>query len=139
MKTASLLILLGMFLCLTAGRAFAGSDGSTAVSAARTWLALVDAGRYPESWQEAATYFRGAVSREKWETSLAGVRTPLGKLVSRKVEKTREATTLPGAPDGRYVVMTFTTSFEHKKKATETVTFVREADGTWRAAGYFIK
>ncbi len=140
MKTTSMLVLLGIVLCCICGQAHAGSDNEkAALRSAKTWLSLIDAGRYAESWQEASTYFQGAVSREKWESALAGVRTPLGKLVSRKVAKTKEATTLPGAPDGRYVVMTFTSSFEQKKTATETVTFMREKDGTWKAAGYFIK
>ncbi len=140
MKTTSLLVLLGIVLCCMSGQAQAGAaNENAALRSARTWLSLIDNGRYAESWQEASTYFRGAVSREHWETSLAGVRAPLGKLISRKVGKTKEATTLPGAPDGRYVVMTFKSSFEQKKTATETVTFMREKDGAWKAAGYYIK
>lgn len=140
MKTTSLLLLLGMVLCCMFGQAQAGSDNeNAALRSARAWLSLIDDGRYADSWQDASTYFSGAVSRQKWEEALTGVRRPLGKLVSRKVAKMKEATTLPGAPDGRYVVMTFTSSFEHKKTATETVTFIREMDGSWKAAGYFIK
>lgn len=48
-------------------------------------------------------------------------------------------TTLPGAPDGEHVVMTFSTRFADKAEAVETVTFSRQADGTWRATGYFIR
>ncbi len=140
MKPTSLLALLVIMLCCTFSPAQAGSaNESTAQRAARAWLSLIDAGRYADSWQDASTYFTGAVSRQKWEADLNGVRKPLGKLVSRKVAKTKEATTLPGAPDGRYVVMVFTSSFEHKKTATETVTFMLDQDGAWRAAGYFIK
>ncbi len=140
MKITSLLVLLGIVLCCMSGLAQAGSDSEKAVlRSARTWLSLIDDGRYADSWQEASTYFQGAIRRDHWEASLAGVRTPLGKLLSRKVGKTKEVTTLPGAPDGRYVVMTFTSSFEQKKTATETVTFMREKDGSWKAAGYFIK
>jgi hypothetical protein len=35
--------------------------------------------------------------------------------------------------------MQFNASFANKKSATETVTFMLEKDGQWRAAGYFIK
>jgi hypothetical protein len=38
--------------------------------------------------------------------------------------------TLPGAPDGEYVVFQFNTSFEQKSAAVETVTAIREKDGT---------
>jgi len=61
------------------------------------------------------------------------------KLLSRKIIKTQSATSLPGAPDGNYLVMQFDTSFANKKSAVETVTFVREKAGNWRAAGYYIK
>jgi hypothetical protein len=67
------------------------------------------------------------------------VRKPLGSLVSRKLKSAQEMESLPGAPDGRYIVMQFETSFTNKKSAVETVTFMLEKDGQWRAAGYFIK
>lgn len=31
------------------------------------WLALIDAGRYGQSWQESVIYFRNAVARDHWE------------------------------------------------------------------------
>jgi hypothetical protein len=45
----------------------------------------------------------------------------------------------PGAPDGKYVVIRYETSFRNKKAATETVTPMLDADGRWRVSGYFIK
>ncbi|HAR96165.1 MAG TPA: hypothetical protein DCR97_09415 [Deltaproteobacteria bacterium] len=49
--------------------------------------------------------FRGAVSEQTWVTSLEGARKPLGKLVRRKMVRMKESKSLPGAPDGRYVVI----------------------------------
>lgn len=48
-------------------------------------------------------------------------------------------TSLPGAPDGEYVVVQFETSFTNKKAAAETVTPMLENDGQWRVSGYYIK
>ena len=48
-------------------------------------------------------------------------------------------TELPGAPDGQYVAIQFTTPFENKRVAVETITPMLEDDGDWRVAGYFIK
>lgn len=110
-----------------------------AISAAEKWLAMIDEGKYAESWQEAASYFKNAVSQKQWEQSLQGVRTPLGKVVSRKVLSASYTTSLPGAPDGEYVVIQFTTSFLAKKSATETVTPMIDKDGKWRVSGYYIK
>jgi hypothetical protein len=66
-------------------------------------------------------------------------RKPLGNLISRKVKSTQFRKEMPGAPDGEYVGMQFTTSFAGKKTAIETVTFMLEKDDHWKAAGYFIK
>jgi len=106
---------------------------------AAAWLELVDAGQYAKSWEEAAAYFKGAVSKENWQKALEAHRRPLGKLGSRKLTDATFAKTLPGAPDGQYVVMKYETSFEKKKSAVETVTFMLDIDGKWRAAGYFIR
>ena len=110
-----------------------------ATTAAESWLVLCDQAKYPESWDAGAKAFQTAVSREKWTDALTAVRAPLGKVLSRTVKSAQYTTTLPGAPDGKYVVVQFTTSFEHKKEATETVTPMLEADGAWKVAGYFIR
>ena len=110
-----------------------------AMAAAPAWLSQIDAGSYTNSWRDASAYFKGAVSEKGFQDALAGARKPLGKLLSRKLTKAQNATSLPGAPDGNYVVMQFDTSFANKKQAVETVTFMQEKDGKWRAAGYYIK
>ena len=110
-----------------------------AVTAAEQWLLLVDEGKYDQSWREAAEYFKNAVSQDKWHQSLQAVRSPMGKLISRKVKTQVYKTSLPGAPDGEYVVIQFETSFKNKKAAVETVTPMMDEDGVWRVSGYYIK
>ena len=110
-----------------------------ALAAAENWLAIIDKGEYAESWKEAAEYFKTAVSQNQWVNSLQAVRKPLGKVNSRTVKSTTYKTSLPGAPDGEYVVIQFTTIFENKKSALETVTPMKDKDGKWRVSGYFIK
>lgn len=110
-----------------------------AVTAAEDWLALVDAGKYGDSWKAASGYFKTAVKQGQWEQSLKAVRLPLGKLVSRKLLSKTFMTSLPGAPDGEYLVIQFDTSFQNKKSAVETITPMKEKDGKWRVSGYYIK
>jgi hypothetical protein len=112
---------------------------ASALFAANKWLALVDQDKYAESWKEAADLFRHTVQSDLWVASLKALREPLGKLISRKVKSAVYKTTLPGAPDGQYVVIEFTSSFKHKKTAVETVTPMLGKDGVWRVSGYFIK
>jgi hypothetical protein len=110
-----------------------------ALEAAQKWLILVDKGEYGGSWGSASGYFQRAVPEERWEQTLRAVRAPLGKVISRKVKSMQYTTALPGAPDGEYVVIQFQTSFENKKSSLETVTPMKEQDGSWRVSGYFIK
>jgi hypothetical protein len=116
------------------------SDSDPAAErAALDWLALTDRGDAAASWAAAASLFRAAVSPEQWKQALGLAREPLGAVVSRQLATAKSATELPGAPDGEYVVFQFTTSFEKKRSATETVTPMRDRDGEWRVSGYFVR
>jgi len=110
-----------------------------AQAAAEQWLALIDAGQFAESWQATASVFQAAVSQPQWKSSLESVRKPLGTRVSRKLKSAKYSKKLPGAPDGEYVVLQFTTSFTNKNGAVETVTPMLDQDGKWKVSGYFIK
>ena len=112
---------------------------AAALSAAEKWLAMVDSEKYAESWKEAAELFRNAVQPRQWEQTMQVVRKPLGNLISRKAKSKTYKTSLPGAPDGEYVVIQFETSFENKKSAIETVTPMKDKDGKWRVSGYYIR
>ena len=137
-RRISFLVVVGLILVAVTGMASESEKKKIAVTVAEKWLGLVDEGKYVESWKKAAEYFRNAVKQEQWEESMLAVRKPLGKLVSRKVKSTSYKTSLPGAPDGEYVVIQFETSFTNKKKTIETVTPMMDKDGKWQVSGYFI-
>jgi len=110
-----------------------------AAQTAQDWLALVDGGKNLESWQQAAEYFRAAVPQEQWLQTIKAAREPLGALVSREIKSTKYTTSVPGGPDGKYVIVQFSSSFENKKTAIETVTPMMDKDNTWRVSGYYVK
>ena len=112
---------------------------AAAHAAARAWLALVDTGQYGRSWTEAGSLFRNAISEDTWRMQLTGVRKPLGRVIRREVIGARSMTSIPGGPDGAYVVIQFRTQFERKASAIETVTPMMDTDGIWRVAGYYIR
>lgn len=134
----SLLTLSALLVTAPAGRLLAGENEQQAQAAAEQWLALIDAGQFEQSWQTAASVFKAAVTQSQWKNSLDAVRKPLGTLVSRSVKSAKFTKSLPGAPDGEYVVIQFATSFSNKQQAIETVTPMR-AGGQWKVSGYFIK
>ena len=137
-RRISFLVVVGLILVAVTGMASESEKKKIAVTVAEKWLGLVDEGKYVESWKKAAEYFRNAVKQEQWGESMLAVRKPLGKLVSRKVKSSSYKKSLPGAPDGEYVVIQFETSFTNKKKTIETVTPMMDKDGKWRVSGYFI-
>jgi hypothetical protein len=110
-----------------------------AMEASDTWLKLIDNSQYTKSWETAAELFKNAVGKEQWNQSLSAVRKPLGKVMKRTVRSKQYTTSLPGAPDGEYVVIQYETSFENKKSSVETVTPMLGKDGKWRVSGYYIK
>lgn len=122
-----------------ASGAGAKDEVAGATAAAKSWLALSDGGQYEQSWDAAAAFLRGAVTKAAFVQGLTGVRTPLGTVRSRQVLSTTRTHQAPGAPDGDYVIIRFQTVFEKKARAIETVTPVKENDGTWRVSGYYIK
>lgn len=109
------------------------------ISAAEEWLRLVDDEKYSASWEQSASFFKERVPDGQWETTLRQVRSPLGKTKSREVLKYQYATSLPGVPQGEYVVIQFKTSFDEKADAVETITPMMDADGQWRVSGYYIR
>lgn len=110
-----------------------------AEQAADSWLKLVDGDNYAKSWSEASSTFKAAVSQSDWEQKARSVRAPLGALVLRQLHSADYTTTLPGAPDGEYVVIRYDSKFAQKKSAIETVACTLDKDGQWRVSGYFIK
>jgi hypothetical protein len=138
-KSIVCFVVIGLILGTATAMAARSDSEKAAIAAAEKWLTIVDKGKYMESWKESSEYFKNAVTQDQWAQAAQAVRKPLGKLISRKVKNAAYKTSLPGAPDGQYVVIQFNTSFENKKSGVETVTPRIDSDGKWRVSGYYIK
>ena len=133
-------IAIGILITLTVfGQESAEDAKEKAARSAEAWLVLLDQGQYAESWESSASLAKNAVGKDQWVQAMESARTMFGSLVKRTVKSTEYASTLPGAPDGHYVIIQYQTSFEKKNAAIETVTPMLDSDGTWRVSGYFIK
>ena len=128
-------LILILSLCISSFVLANESDGS---NAAKEWLKIVDAGNYAKSWQKSDSFFKSQLPETKWDTALKAVRTPLGKVKSRSELIAKEYSSLPGVPEGEYLVIQFQTEFKNKKSATETLT-LSKSSGHWLPVGYFIK
>ncbi|MDE3260422.1 MAG: DUF4019 domain-containing protein [Acidobacteriota bacterium] len=97
------------------------------------WLSLIDAGSYAEAYDTASDILKEQVTRDEFVSTYEEGRPLLGTVRSRVFRSATPATTLPGAPDGDYVVFEFDADYEQKENAVERVTTALEA-GTWRVA-----
>jgi hypothetical protein len=114
-------------------------DVSAAMRAADTWLAVIDAGRYGEAWEEADGAIQAAMPKVQWEVTLDRLRGKLGGVNRRKLRAAQSARDLPGARPGEYVVIQYDTAFETRPLSVETVTPARQKDGSWKVSGYFVR
>ena len=118
----------------------AAEPEEAAETAALSWLSIVDAGDYQDSWHSASELFRQNMARfgkdaSFWAKSLGVARKPLGEVRSRKstsVQPKRGA----GAP---LVEIVYTSAFAAADGVKETLVMTLEDDGEWRMASYVIE
>jgi len=103
---------------------------------AEKWLALIDAGEYDKAWKETSQYFRDTVPQYAFVDGMKDTYSKFGKLVSREARESKYATSISGAPDGKYVAVAYRSSFQKIKRTSEYVTAMVDRDGKWRIAGY---
>ena len=116
----------------------AAPSSSESAASARDWLALIDGKHWEQSWAAAGTEFKAHISAAEWATRAEPVVQMFGSATSRSLTSVIKATQIPGAPEGQYEVLQFTTNFEKKPSSIETVTLAHEPSG-WKVDGYFIR
>ncbi len=133
------IVLIGLAMLPSAMAADHSTAIAAAAPAAESWLKLIDKGDYHASFERASSLFKNSISAGDWANKVGAVRKMMGALISRRQKSATYATSMPGAPDGQYVVIQYDSSFEHKQSAVETVTPMLDKDGQWRVSGYYIK
>lgn len=135
-----------MALTAPAARAQAASGSSpdsAAIAAARVaadgWVALVDAGKYEASWDSAAALFRTALTKAQWVPAVLQAREPFEPFGPRTLLTSHYTRTLPNAPPGEYVILTYRTGVAAGRSVVETIVPMKDADGRWRVSGYFVR
>lgn len=139
MRTPPTLALAALILGAPVALAAQGNPIPQAQAAAEGWLTLTDRGSYGPSWEAAAALFRASITKAGWTEAIKAARAPLGALTARHFRSATYTRKLPGAPDGEYMVILFDSSFQHRPSAVETVTPMREPDGTWKVSGYYVR
>jgi hypothetical protein len=138
MKLLAPIAILALALCAPMAHAQDAAAVEQAKEAASRWLSAADKGDGSATWDQAAGPFQAAVSKATWSDALAKVHEPLGAMKSRELTSANYARSLPGAPAGEYVVIQYATRFE-RANVVETVTPMRDKDGSWKVSGYYVK
>ena len=136
-RTAAPFALTLLFLAVTPLVLAEEKPEHAAQKPAEDWLAIVDAGDYGGSWENAASFFKTQVTKEQWTAALKQVRDKLGKTKTRTLKNATYTETVPGAPPGKYVVFDYSATYDSGTFA-ETVVTSLEKD-TWKVSGYFVK
>ncbi len=115
------------------------SSIAQATAAGSAWVSLIDAGDLEASWDSAAPAFQAAVSRREWLQAVTRARGPFEPFATRTLVAAQFQATLPNAPPGPYVILSYQTAVEGNRTVIETVVPMHLADGRWRVSGYFVR
>ena len=88
-------------------------DADAARVVAESWVAILDSAEYERSWEALSEKLRQKVSRKAWATDMRKLRDPLGALQKRSLIGTRYVRDLPEALPGEYIVVQYSSSYEH--------------------------
>ena len=102
------------------------------------WLALIDQGKFAESWMAAAVVLQETITQDQWTADLAARKPKVGRTIMRERKSGSYSRTLRGAPTGDYVIVTYLTKFERTPLVEETLAVAKDAIGQWHVAGYDI-
>ncbi len=102
------------------------------------FLGYLDHERYADSYAYTGMLIRAQLDRDAFATQIEKTRAGTGALLARELIDASYTTSVPGAPEGQYVVLHYGANFANRQEAVETV-ILAFAKGYWRVSGYYIK
>ena len=136
MSTVALALALAALVApeaVPAGHPAAAAADAPTVTAARSFLALIDADDWDASWDAIGQAIRSGNTKAVWTSVSNDMRAKYGKPGKRELVS---VDLVPAPPHG-YTVVKFRTDYARKAGAIETLSMAREGDG-WRVAGIMI-
>lgn len=110
--------------------------------AMEAWLALIEEGKYIDSWKTASKPFQDSIGAGRWAMTCRNQRRPTGKLLTRDLAEEhfhKEHYDQSGRlRPGEIVTFLFTTRFEHLDEAREAV-ILRPFEGEWKVVSYALR
>jgi Protein of unknown function (DUF4019) len=114
------------------------ADEQAAERQALGFLGYLDNGRFADSYAYTGLLIRSSLDQQTYASKVGNARAGVGALQGRDLIDASYATSVPGAPEGQYVILHYHASFANRPDVVETVTLAL-AKGYWRVSGYYIK
>ena len=136
MKLKICLITLLCFICLvfSAQQAFA-QDAQTA---ADSWLQLIDAKQYDQSWTASSQGLKNMFNQFAWGIRTQALKAPYGNLETRTLVNTESKSSIENLPAANYIVLTYNSKYS-LEEVTEEVILKEAAPDQWNVLLYNIK
>lgn len=103
------------------------------------WIKKLDNGWYTQCYDETSPYLQEQVNPQQWLNNMNTYRKPLGMPERRTEVNIYYEQDLPNSPKGEYILVQYATVFAKTSVMIESVVLMKEADGSWKVAGYFIR
>ena len=85
------------------------------------FLELLDQGNYTDAWLEISALGQLLKNQDEWQNHLQAIRAAYGNLTLRQFDRISYRESYSRSPDGQYMIIQFTTNFQHKTATIETV------------------
>lgn len=116
------------------------TDKDKAREVAESFMALINAGRYAEGWEQISAQFKPIEDKPNFIKFYRSAHKSYGKAVSRKLVKVEFVdSSSPVAPILKGIIFTYKSVFQRHKSMDETIGVFLEQDGKWHVGAYFIE
>mgnify|MGYP006306216445 CR=1 FL=1 len=109
-------------------------DSQACAEQAQIYLEQLDAFAFDRVWQAFTPLYQSLYDPQAWQRQQKALRKAYGPLVVRNLARVTCRETFYHAPDGKYCLVQFTTSFVNKQHAVETVVLDGLVPGLWPIA-----
>jgi hypothetical protein len=118
-------------------KAPSAEDEQAVVSAARTFVFTLDAGKYEASWMQFAPEIQKTLTKLTYAASVGLMRSGLGDIKERKSIGLRFIKDLKGAPPGIYAALFLASDFQRVSGQEKVI--LMKSQGKWLLVGYFFE
>jgi hypothetical protein len=114
-------------------------DGKIVDKTAKAWLSKLDKGYFQQCYDETAQPLKSNLDKTQWLANMTSYRKPLGEADKRKEINMFYENQPQNAEAGDYVVAQYASVFQQKITVVESVTLIKDKDGSWKVFGYSMK